>query len=320
MRLIELTDLYRPRSAAWSARRLAVRGARQPRSRVRVVTSAIPGAPAVERSAGVTVHRLALLYQRLTPRLSLDAARPFHPPAPDPLFRRLLAEVVEEVSRTSPMPTRGASSPAWPGPSRNARDDDRPRLRSGVARRSLVHRSGTLCPGPSWRRCGPCASSQYGLAKGNVLAAASLSSLRLLKRVTTFTAVSGYVANRLSPIIGQVAGQQVHTLHSFVPDGLYASGWQAERPEFLPAEDGYLLYVGSYRGIRAWTSSSRPIDDSHPPPPLVMLERHTRLSPLLSPSRLASRCGPASRTGASSLPWSGLPAWWSRRCGPSRSR
>ena len=111
----------------------------------------------------------------------------------------------------------------------------------------------------------------YGPVKGNVLAAASLSSLRLLKKVTTFTAVSDYLANRLSPIIGQVAGQPVHTLHSFVPDGLYESGWQAERPEFLPAEDGYLLYVGQlsrYKGVDVLIDAYRRLPS---PPPLVML-------------------------------------------------
>jgi len=273
MRLIELTDLYRPaigglgRSVALLSEGLASRG-----HEVHVVTSAIPGAPAVERSAEVTVHRLPLLYQRLTPRLSLDAARPFHPPAPDPLFRRLLAEVVEEVKPDV------IHAHAWSVFSCLARTFPRTPVMMTAhdyglvcARRSLVHRSGTSCPGPSWRRCGLCASSQYGLAKGNVLAAASLSSLHLLKRVTTFTAVSDYVANRLSPTIGQVAGQPVYTLHSFVPDGLYESGWQAERPEFLPAQDGYLLYVGQlsrHKGVDVLIDAYRRLPS---PPPLMML-------------------------------------------------
>src|SRR5262249_60077288 len=64
---------------------------------VHVVTSAVPGAAAAETSAGVTVHRLPLLYQRLVPGLSQDAARPFHPPVPYPLFRRHLAGVVQEI-------------------------------------------------------------------------------------------------------------------------------------------------------------------------------------------------------------------------------
>jgi glycosyltransferase involved in cell wall biosynthesis len=83
--------------------------------------------------------------------------------------------------------------------------------------------------------------------------------------------VSDYLANRLSPIIGQVAAQPVHTLHSFVPDGLYESGWQAERPEFLPAEDGYLLYVGQlsrYKGVDVLIDAYRRLPSS---PPLVML-------------------------------------------------
>ena len=273
MRLIELTDLYPPaiggleRFVALLSEGLASRG-----HEVHVVTSAVPGAPAAETSAGVTVHRFPLLYQRLAPRLSEDAARPFHPPAPDPLFRRQLADVVREVKPDA------IHAHAWSVFSCLARAFPRTPIvvtahdySLACARKSLVHRSGTSCPGPSWRRCGPCASSMYGPAKGNVLAAASLSSLHLLKKVATFTAVSDYLANRLSPIIGQVAGQPVHTLHSFVPDGLYESGWQAERPEFLPAEDGYLLYVGQlsrYKGADVLLDAYRRLPS---PPPLVML-------------------------------------------------
>jgi glycosyltransferase involved in cell wall biosynthesis len=220
----------------------------------------------------VTVHRIPLLYQKLAPRLGEDAARPFHPPAPDPLFRRLLAEVVREVKPDV------IHAHAWSVFSCLARTfPPTPVMMTAhdyglvCARRSLVHKSGASCPGPSWRRCGPCASSQYGLGKGNALAAASLSSLRLLKKVGTFTAVSDYVANRLSPTIGQVAGQPVRTLHSFVPDGLYEAGWRAERPEFLPAEDGYLLYVGQlsrHKGVDVLLDAYRRLPS---PPPLVML-------------------------------------------------
>ncbi len=273
MRVIELTDLYQPaiggleRFVALLSEGLADRG-----HEVHVVTSAVPGAQAAETAAGVTVHRLPLLYQRVAPQLGQDAGRPFHPPAPDPLFRRLLAGVVQEVKPDV------IHAHAWSVFSCLARAFPRtPVIVTAhdpslvCARKSLAHKSGTPCPGPSWRRCGPCAKSQYGLVKGNVLAAASLSSLRLLKRVTTFTAVSDYLANRLSPIIGQVTSQPVHTLHSFVPDGLYESGWQAERPEFLPAEDGYLLYVGQlsrYKGADVLIDAYRRLPS---PPPLVML-------------------------------------------------
>ena len=273
MRLIELTDLYQPaiggleRFVLLLSEGLASRG-----HEVHVVTSAVPGVPAVERSAGVTVHRIPLLYQKLAPRLGEDAARPFHPPAPDPLFRRLLAEVVREVEPDV------IHAHAWSVFSCLARTfPPTPVMVTAhdyglvCARRSLVHKSGASCPGPSWRRCGPCASSQYGLGKGNALAAASLSSLRLLKKVGTYTAVSDYVANRLSPTIGQIAGQPVGTLHSFVPDGLYEAGWRGERPEFLPSEDGYLLYVGQlsrHKGVDVLLDAYRRLPS---PPPLVML-------------------------------------------------
>jgi glycosyltransferase involved in cell wall biosynthesis len=300
VRLIELTDLYPPviggleRHVAMLSEGLAGRG-----HEVHVVTSAVPGAPAVERSAGVTVHRFPMLYQRLAPRLSEDAARPFHPPAPDPLFRRRLAEVAREV-KPDVIHAHG-----WSVFSCLARAFPRaPVLMTAhdyglaCARMSLVHKSGTLCPGPSWRRCGPCAAAQYGLAKGNVLAAASLSSLRLLKNVTTFTAVSPYVAERLSPTIGRVTGQPVHTLHSFVPDGLYESGWQAQRPEFLPAHDGYLLYVGQlseHKGVNVLIDAYRRLPS---PPPLVLLgtPHPTSPAPASLPAGVTMRTSVAHRS------------------------
>ncbi|HEX9114442.1 MAG TPA: glycosyltransferase family 4 protein [Anaerolineae bacterium] len=281
MRLIELTDLYAPaiggleRFVALLSEELASRG-----HEVHVVTSAVPGAPALECAAGVTIHRLPLLYQKLAPWLRQGTDRPFHPPAPDPLFRRLLAEVVLEVRPDV------LHAHAWSVFSSLARTFPRTPVMVtahdyslACARKSLVHMSGTSCPGPSWRRCGPCAGAQYGLAKGGALAAASLSSLRLLKKVSMFTAVSDYVANRLSPLIGQVAGKPVHTLHSFVPDGLYESGWQAERPEYLPAEDGYLLYVGQlsrFKGVDVLIDAYRRLPC---PPPLVMLGTPHETSP-----------------------------------------
>jgi glycosyltransferase involved in cell wall biosynthesis len=298
--LIELSDLYRPaiggleRFAALLSEELASRG-----HEVHVVTGAVAGAPAAETFAGVTVHRLPLLYQKLAPWLSQDAARPFHPPAPDPLFRRLLAEVVREV-KPDVIHAHG-----WSIFSCLARTFPRTPVMVtahdyslACARKSLVHRSGASCPGPSWRRCGPCATSQYGPAKGNVLAAASLASLRLLKKVAMFTAVSDYVANRLSPIIGQVAGQPVQTLHSFVPDGLYESGWHAERPEFLPAEDGYLLYVGQlsrFKGTDVLIDAYRRLPS---PPPLVMLgtPHPTSPAPATLPAGVTMRTSVAHRS------------------------
>src|SRR5215469_2819323 len=152
MRLIELTDLYPPaiggieRFVALLSDGLASRG-----HEVHVVTSAIAGAPAAETSDGVTVHRFPLLYQKLAPGLSQDAARPFHPPAPDPLFRRLLAGVVQEVKPDV------IHAHSWSVFSCLARAFPRTPVMVTAhdcslicAKMSLVHRSGTSCPGPSW--------------------------------------------------------------------------------------------------------------------------------------------------------------------------
>ena len=68
-------------------------------------------------------------------------------------------------------------------------------------------------------------------------------------------------------------------MHSFVPDGLYERGWQTERPGFLPAEDGYLLYVGQlseHKGIDVLLDAYRLLRS---PPPLVMLGTPHATSP-----------------------------------------
>lgn len=273
MRVIELSDLYRPaiggleRFVALMAEGLAERG-----HEVHVVTSAVADAGAVEISAGVTVYRIPLTYQRLKLPLTQDPSRPFHPPAPDPLFRRGLAKIVAEVA---PDVIHGHS---WSTFSCLARTSPRtPVLVSAhdyglvCARKTLIDRSGDSCPGPSWRRCGPCAAGLYGVVKGNALATASLANLRLLSRISTFTAVSRYVAERLSPIVRRYADKPIQTLHSFVPDGLYESGWAAERPDFLPPEDRFLLYVGqlsTHKGVDVLLDAYRRLPSR---PPLVLL-------------------------------------------------
>ncbi|MGH2880351.1 MAG: glycosyltransferase family 4 protein [Solirubrobacteraceae bacterium] len=273
MRVIELTDLYPPaiggleRFVSLLSAGLARRG-----HEVHVVASALPGSPEVERADGVTVHRVPLLYQKLAPGLGEDSARPFHPPAPDPWFRWRMAGIVKDVRPDV------IHAHAWSGFSALSLTAPRtPVMLSAhdyglvCAKKSLVHRSGAACSGPSWRRCGACAGAHYSAAKGNVLAAASLCSLRLLRRVTKLTAVSDYVAERLSPTIGRVGCGPVETLHSFVPDGLYDSGWRAERPDFVPGEDDYLLYVGqlsSHKGVDVLLNAYRRLSS---PPPLVLL-------------------------------------------------
>jgi glycosyltransferase involved in cell wall biosynthesis len=273
MRVIELTDLYPPaiggleRFVVLLSEELARRG-----HEVHVVASALPGAPAVERTAGVSIHRLPLLYQRLAPKLGEDAARPFHPPAPDPWFarrlRRIVAEVRPDVIHAHSWSVFSSLSRTFPPTPVMVSAHDYGLV---CAKKSLIDRSGAHCAGPTWMRCGPCASTQYGALKGNVLATASLRSLRLLERVTKFTAVSDHVANRLAPTVERVGGGPVETLHSFVPDGLYESGWQTERPSFLPPADDYLLYVGQlsvHKGVNVLLDAYRHLAS---PPPLVLL-------------------------------------------------
>ena len=118
MRVIELTDLYEPaiggleRFVRMLSEQLVLRG-----HEVHVVTSTVPGTPAIETIAGVTVHRLPLLYQKLTPRLSLDAAGLSIRRRRTRSSSGCSPRSSTRSSRTSSTRTRGVYSPAWPGPS-----------------------------------------------------------------------------------------------------------------------------------------------------------------------------------------------------------
>lgn len=247
MRILELTDLYSPfiggleRHVQRLSRTMATQG-----HDVAIYTAAIPGTPTFEVDEGVEVHRGAGLYQRALHRFYEEDGRPLHATAPDPmvvaqlwrLLRDFRPDVVHahswNVYSALAVP-RGARVPIVA----TAHDYG---LVCPI--KTLQYMDEVICDGPS-RRCLPCARHHYGAVKGTALATGTFASRRLLRRVDRFTAVSRYVAQAIEGPIREATGEGVDVLHSFVADGLYELGWEGPRPDFLPADDGYLLYVGA---------------------------------------------------------------------------
>ncbi|MEL6891290.1 MAG: glycosyltransferase family 4 protein [Actinomycetota bacterium] len=134
--------------------------------RVTVVTLRSDDSPERERDHGADVVRIRSGTQRI-PAL-FDQSRPWAPPVADPVARRALRRVIDEVR---PDVIHGHD---WLA--RSVPHGDVPVVSSqhyytlSCARKDLL-RDGEPCSGPSLRRCTPCASRHYGIVKGPVVAA-----------------------------------------------------------------------------------------------------------------------------------------------------
>lgn len=256
MRILELTDLYPPviggleRYVRLLSDSLASRG-----HDVAVATTATPAtAVGARREGDVEVHRLSGWQQRLFPRGYGDASRPFHPTLPDPGMVRGLTDVIRSFRPDVLHAHSWSLFSALP----LVRRLDLPVVITAhdygliCAKKTLTFKDGSVCSGPGPLKCLACASDHYGPVKGVALASGLAASARLLRNVTTFTAVSRYVAERLAKVITPLTGRQVDVLHSFVPDGLRSAGMSSPKPHFLP-EGEFLLYVGvlsDHKGVR----------------------------------------------------------------------
>jgi glycosyltransferase involved in cell wall biosynthesis len=248
LRILELTDLYPPfiggleRHVELLSRELASQG-----HEVVVATSYIPGTPSPEEADGVTVHRLAGWQRVLSPFYAADG-RPFHPTLPDPGMVRALREVIE---RHQPDVVHSHSWNVLSYLPLHRKGEGRALIHTAhdygqvCAKKTMTLTDGSVCSGPSLRKCLGCARSHYGTVKGFGLAGGLFASSRLLRRVDRFLAVSQFVADRLAETITPITGKPVEAVPSFVPAGLFDAAASAARPEFLPPEDGYLLFVGA---------------------------------------------------------------------------
>lgn len=201
---------------------------------------------------GVRVHRIGGWSRALNPFFA-DPRRHFHPPAPDPGLMRQLARIAREFSPDI------VNSHSWIAYSYLAI--------AGQHRAKVVHtlhdyrlicvkqtylHHGSQCSGPGLWKCLGCAPEQYGRVKGSALTGALMASSLLHARVDRYVAVSSAVAAASGVGTHKPPGGMV-VVPSVVPDGVVEEGLAAPRPSFLPATDGFVLFVGALtadKGIR----------------------------------------------------------------------
>jgi glycosyltransferase involved in cell wall biosynthesis len=196
MRVVLASDFYHPfiGGAERQMRLLAAALARRGHE-VRVVTTAMPGQPALERLDDVPVHRLSTLAARL-PFGGGDPRRRFLPPAPDPWLalglRRLLrgapADVVHAsgwIAYASAAAVAGTGVPLV----LSVRD-----YGYACATRNLLRDGRTPCDGPSLGACLSCAGGHYGAPRALAAVGGVRAGRPLLRRtVAAIHSVSSFV-------------------------------------------------------------------------------------------------------------------------------
>jgi glycosyltransferase involved in cell wall biosynthesis len=273
MRILELTDLYRPvvggleRFVEILSGEMSARG-----HEVIVATGATASAPAgVERNGAVSIHRLTGWQHTLLKGSYASAERPFHPTIPDPGMMRALRDLIGQI-RPDVVHAHSWNVMSVLPVAR--------RLRLPVViqahdyglichRKTMIRQDGSACSGPDQRICTPCGAPQYGLPRSAALAVALRASRPMLRQARV-TAVSQHVADRLTPVLFSTTGQPVEVLPSFVEDGLPQVAATAPAPAGLPDGD-FILFVGaltSVKGLDVLLAAHRSMAS---PVPLVLL-------------------------------------------------
>ena len=249
MRILQVSDLYPPvpggleLAVAAISSELAGRG-----HQVEVLTQAgaVPAGTTVED--GVVVQRLAGMASRADLGYADEAVR-LHPPAPDPWIvagvRRTLDRFRPDVvhvhgwiaySVLAALPLRG-------GPLCVVGLHD---YSLTCAKKTYVDRAGRPCTGPAPLRCTGCAAAHYGTVRGVAIATGLRVSAPLYRRADVLVANSRAVAATVEA--GGRSGRRpaVEVIPPPVlPPRSRSGSTGPDRPAFLPAEDGFVMFVGA---------------------------------------------------------------------------
>lgn len=304
MHILQLTDFYHPviggleRYVETLSKELIRLG-----HSVAVVTLQSGDLPEEETIGGVRVIRIRGWSQNLT-RLYADAAHPFHPTAPDP---GAVAELRRIVGREQPAVVH---SHGWlqysyfplyrrhQGPAHVVTLHD---YGLACARKTLMLAGhAEQCPGPRLTRCLPCAPEQYGVLKGTAITTALRASRVLNRRADRYVATSTAVAEGSRRALP--AHTEITVLHTMVPNDMAAVAQATPRPEFLPPDDGYLMFVGAlgpHKGLDVLLEARRRMRHR---PPLVLIgtPRHDT-PPIRDPGVVVVRNVPSPQVIASLL-------------------
>jgi glycosyltransferase involved in cell wall biosynthesis len=295
MHVLQLTDFYRPvvggleRHVETLSREMLRLG-----HTTTVVTLQVDDEPREEFIDGVRVIRICPWSSKM-PAIHANAARPFHPTAPDPgamatlhrVIHRERPDVVHSHSwlQYSYFPLhRKQRGPAHVVTLHDYGLACPKKTLQQVVRRAAGSNNGDIhqasltdssttetsqpCSGPRLAKCLTCAPAQYGAFRG-CLVTGSLRASRILHgRADRYIAISNAVAN------GSRSALPAHTnitvIPTMVPNDLHALAKSTPRPSFLP-KDGYVMFVGAlgrHKGVDVLLEARRRMHNS---PPLVLI-------------------------------------------------
>jgi glycosyltransferase involved in cell wall biosynthesis len=273
MHIMQLTDFYHPIIGGVQSYVAALSKELVRIGNTVVVVTIQPGdLPEEETIDGVRVIRIRTWSQNLNHFYS-DTSYPFHPPAPDPgalaalrrIIRRERPDVVHSHSwlNNSYFPLHHTQK----GPAHVITLHD---FGMACPRKTLM-RSGQAeqCSGPQIARCLSCAPEQYGLLKGSLITTTMRATRFLHHRADRYLAVSAAAAD--GSRAGLPADAKISLHPPMVPDGLLRIAQETPRPEFLPAEDGFLMFAGAlglHKGIAVFLEARRRMRNK---PPVVLL-------------------------------------------------
>ena len=262
MRIMQLTELYNPLIGGVESYVAALSKGLVGLGHTAVVVTIQPGGlPEEETIDGIRVIRIRSWSQNLT-RLYGNTSKPFHPPAPDPGAVAALRRIIQQEQPAVVHSHNWINHSFFPlyhphkGPAHVVTLHD---YQMACPRKTLM-RSGHagLCSGPGIARCLSCAPEQYGLLKGSMITLTWHASRFLQHRADRYLAISMAAADGCRGVLPADAEIVLHP--PMVPDDLLRTAQETPRPDFLPAEDGFLMFAGPlglHKGIDVLLAAHR---------------------------------------------------------------
>jgi glycosyltransferase involved in cell wall biosynthesis len=301
MHILQLSDFYRPiiggleRHVETLSRELVRLG-----HTVTVVTLQTSDAPAEEILDGVHIIRIRGWSGGRT-AFHADASRPFHPTVPDPGAMAALRKVVQQEHPDVVHSHSWLQYSYFPlhhshrGPAHVVTLHDHG---LACAKKTFQHVTRRLassadvpasdlsatgvsrpCSGPRLAKCLACAPEQYGVVKGTAITTGLRASRVLHGRADCYIAISTALADASRSALPP--GREIVVIPTMVPDHLSALAWSTLRPEFLPSEDDYLMFVGAlgrHKGVDVLLEARRRMRNR---PPLVLIGTPRADTPLI---------------------------------------
>jgi glycosyltransferase involved in cell wall biosynthesis len=283
VKILHLTDLFSPNIGGTETYIQGLVREQQRRGHdVAVLTLRKTGPPSSDiEDTGYRVHRIDGGLTRFQQAWK-SSDKPYHPPFPDPVVARTIARLVmrerPDVVHAhnwivySYLAVKARSKPpvVW-----TQHDNS-----LTCPRKTRFYFEGDhVCPGASLSHCLPCSAAQYGRLKGAAVTIGLFTSnALLLGRCDTVTASASSVARLSRSLVGD-SSRVVH-LAGFTPAVDVDSHAKRERPGFLPARDGYLLFVGAlgvHKGIVELLAAYARLSGA---PPLVVIGTRQADSPV----------------------------------------